>query len=148
MRWKKRQDGSSSEPGDIEKHFEVWEGRFPRKGSVGGAAKVKTFETTLGLNQVTSQASQPGPDAAAAGPPAAHGSGGTDAAGPSFADGGGGGGTDARITELKRKISAMEAQIEHLEQRNGILKGSIKIPNSKFAFVLNYLEKCVSSLPC
>ena len=103
MRWKKRQDGSSSEPGDIEKHFKAWEGRFLRTSSVGDAAVVKSFETAFGLNQSASQASQPGPAAAAAGPPAANGGGGggTDAAGPSAADGRGrgGAGTGAQVIE-------------------------------------------------
>ena len=71
MRWEMRHDGGSSQPGDIEKHFEIWEGRFLRTGSVGDTAKVKTFETALKLNQAASQASQPGPAAAAAGPPTA-----------------------------------------------------------------------------
>ena len=39
-----RNDGGSSQPGGVEKHFVVWEGRFLRTGSVGGAAKVKIFE--------------------------------------------------------------------------------------------------------
>ena len=99
-----RNDGGSSQPGDIEKHFKVCECRFLRTGSVGGAAKVKTFETALGLNQAASQASQLGPA--------------TDAAGPPTADGGGGGGTDTQVIELKRKIPAMVAQIEHHKQRN------------------------------
>ena len=97
-------DGGSSQPGDIEKHFKAWEGRFLRTGSLGGAEKVKTSETALGLNQAASQAYQPGPAAAAAGLPAADD----------------GGGTDAQIIDLTRKISAMEAQIEQLEQRNEI----------------------------
>ena len=75
-----RNDGSSSQPGDIEKHFEVWEGKALRAGSVRGAAKVNTPETALGLNRAASQASQPGPAASAAGPPTADGGGGTDAA--------------------------------------------------------------------
>ena len=106
-----RNDCGSSQPGDIEKHYEVWEGKVHRTGSVRGAAKVKTFETALGLNRASSKAPRPGPAAAAAGSPAA--------------DGGGGGGTDAQVIELTRKISAMGAQIEQLEQRNGILGGSI-----------------------
>ena len=77
-----RSDGGSSQPGDIEKHSEVWEGKVLRTGSVRGAAKVKAIETALGLNRASSQASQSGPAAAAAGTPAA--------------DGGGGGGTDAK----------------------------------------------------
>ena len=56
-----RNDGGSSQPGDIEKHFEVWEGKVLRTGSVRGAAKVKTFETALGLYQASSRASKPGP---------------------------------------------------------------------------------------
>ena len=40
-----RNDGGSSQPGDIEKHFEVWKGKVLRRGSVRGAAQVKTFET-------------------------------------------------------------------------------------------------------
>ena len=77
-----RNDGGSSQPGGIEKHFEVWEGRFLRTGFVGGAAEVKSFEAVLELNQAANQAFQPGPAAAAAEPPAADGGGGTDAAGP------------------------------------------------------------------
>ena len=145
VRWEVRNDGSSSQPGDIEKHFEVWEGKVLRSGSVRGAAKVKTFETALGLNQAASQASQPGPAAATAGPPAADGGGGTDAAGPPAADGGGGGGTDTQVIELVRKISAMEAQIEKLEQRNGILEKSTLTPNSKYAPVMNNLKQRASS---
>ena len=95
---------------------------------MGTAAK---FETALGLNQAASQASQPGPTAAAAGPPSADG----------------GGGTDAQAIDLTLKISAMEAQIEQLEQRNGILQESIQTPNSKFASLINYLDQCASSLP-
>ena len=75
-------EGDSSQPGDIEKHFEVWEDKVLRTVSVRGAAKVKTFETALGLHQAASQAPQPEPAAAAARPPAADGGGGTDAAGP------------------------------------------------------------------
>ena len=97
-----RNDGGSSQPGDIEKHFEVWEGKVLRKSSVRGAAKAITSYTALGLKETASQVSQPGPAAA--------GGGGTYAAGPPGADGGGGGGTDAQVIELTRKISAMEAQ--------------------------------------
>ena len=100
-----RNDGGSSQPEDIEKHFKAREGRVLRTGSVRGGAKVKTFETALGLNQAVCRASQPGPTAAAAGPPA---------------DCGGGGGTDDQVIELARKISAVEYQIEQLDQRNGI----------------------------
>ena len=111
MRSEIRHDGGSSQPGDIEKHFEVWEGRFLHTSSVGDAAKFKTFETALGLIQAASQASQLGPAAAAAGPPAADGGGGgsTDAAGPPAADGcgRGGAGTDAQVIELARVISAI-----------------------------------------
>ena len=82
-----------------------------------GAAKPKTFEIALGLNQAASQAPQPGHAAA-------DGGGCTDAAGSPAADGGGGGGTDAQVIELTRKTPAMEAQIEQLEQRYGVkLKG-------------------------
>ena len=108
-------DGDRSQPGDIEKHFEVWKGRFLSTGSVGSAAK---FETALGLSQ------------AADGPPTADGGGGTDAAGPPTTDGGGGGGTDAQAMELTRKISSMKAQIEQLEQRKIILKESIQLPTT------------------
>ena len=89
---------------------------------MGGAANAKTYETASGINQAASQASQPGPAAAAAGPPTADGGGGTDAAVPPAADSGGGGGTDAQVIELTRKISAMKAQIEQPEPRNGILE--------------------------
>ena len=96
-----RNDGGSSQPGDIETKIVVWEGKVLRTGSVRGAAKVKTFETALGLNRASSQASQPGAAAAAAEPPAADGGGGTDAAGPSAADGSGrgGAGTGAQVIE-------------------------------------------------
>ena len=80
-----------------------------RKGSVRDAPKAKKIETALRLNQAASQAPQPGPAAADCG-------GCTDAAGPPAADGGGGGGTDAQVIELTRKTSAMEPQIEQLEQ--------------------------------
>ena len=91
-----------------------------------GAARVETFETALGLNKAASQAAQPGPAAAA--------------------DRGGGGGTDAQVVELARKTPAMEALIERLEQRNGILEGLIQTPNSKFASFVNSLKQCASSL--
>ena len=104
-----RDDGGSSQPGDIEKHFGVWEYMVPQTGSVRGAAKAKKIKTALGLNQASSRASQPGPADAAAGPPAADGGGGTEAAGPPAVDGGGGGGTDAQVIELTCKISAMKA---------------------------------------
>ena len=138
-----RPDGGSSQSADIEKHSEVWEGRILRTGSVGDAAKVKTLESALGLNQAASQAPQPGNAAAAAGHPAADGGGGgggTDAAGPPTADGDGrgGAGTDAQVIELTRKIPAMEAQIEQLEQRNGILERAIQNQNSKFASAMYY----------
>ena len=71
---------------------------------MGDAAKVSAAETASRLNQAASQTSQPGPAAAAAISPAA--------------DGGGGGGTDAQVIELTRKISAMESQIEQLDQTN------------------------------
>ena len=74
---------------------------------MGGASEANTFETALGLNQAASRASQPGPAAAAAGPPAADRGDCTDAAGPPVADGSGG--TDAQVIELAREISAMEA---------------------------------------
>ena len=140
-----RNDGGSSQPGVIER--QVWEGKLLRTGSVGGAAKTKKYETALGFNPAVSQASQPGPAAAAAGPLAADGFGGTDAAGPPAADGGGGGGTDAQVIELTRKISAMVAQITHLEQRNGYIEESILTFNSKFTSVMNCFEKCASFLP-
>ena len=61
-----------------------------------------------------------------------------DAVGPPAADGGGGGGTDAQVNELTRKISAMEAQIEQLEQRNGVLEETFKppIPNLPLSLAL------------
>ena len=98
-----------------------------------GAAKVKTFETALGLNRAASQASQPGPAAAAAGPLAA--------------DGGGGGGTNAQVIELTRKTSAMEDQIVELEFRNGVLEGPIRTPNSIRASAMNHLKRFASSPP-
>ena len=67
-------------------------------------------KAALGLNQAASQAPEPGPAAAECG-------GCTDAAGPPAADGGGGGGTNAQVIELTRKTSAIEAQIEQLEQK-------------------------------
>ena len=140
-----RHGGGSSQPGDTEKHFKTWEGRFLSTGSVGDNAKVKTFETALGLNQAASRAPQPGLFAAAAGSPATDigsGGGGTDAAGsPAAGCGGrGGAGNDAQVTELARKISAMEAQIEKLEHRNGILEDSIRSRNSKLAYQV--LKQC------
>ena len=130
-----RHNGGSSQPGDIEKQFEVWEGRFLRTSSVGDAAKFKTSETALRLSQAASQASQSGPDAAAAEPLAADGG------------GRGGAGTDAQVIELARKTSAMEAYIEKLEQRNRILEESTRSLNPKFASVMNYLKQRASSLP-
>ena len=89
----------------------------------------------MGLNQAVSQVPQPGPAAA--------GGGGTDAAGPPAADGGGGGGgTDAQVVELTRNYSLMEAQVEELEQRNGILEESIQTPNFKVSFVMNFVKQC------
>ena len=90
-----------------------------------GAAKAKNFETALGLDQAASQAPQ-------SGPAAADGGGCTDAAGPLAADGGGSGSTDAQVIELTRKITAMEAQIEELEQRNGIIKDNFKTLTPNF----------------
>ena len=86
-----------------------------------GAAKAKKIETALGLNKAASQAPQPGPAAA-------DGGGCIEAAGHPAADGGGGGGTDAQVIELTRKTSAMEAQIEQLEQSNRILEENLKLP--------------------
>ena len=100
----------------------------------------------MGLNRAASQASQPGPAAAKAEPPAADGGGGTDAAEPPAADSGGGGGTDAQVIKMARKISAMEVQIEQLEQRNGIIRESIKTFNWKFASAMNHLKQFASSL--
>ena len=71
-----------------------------------GAAKVKSFESALGLNQAASQASQPGPAAAAAGPPATVG--------------GGGGGTDAQVIELTRKGSSNRTT----RTKEGYLRGA------------------------
>ena len=127
-----RNSGGSSQPVDIERHCEVWESKVLRTGSLRGSAKLKTLETALGLNQAVSQASQPRPAAAAAGPPTADG---------------GGGGTDAQVIVLARKNFAMEAQIEKLERRSGILEKSIKTINSKFASVMNSLKPCASPLP-
>ena len=125
--------------------------QVPPTGSVRVADKVESFEAALRLNQGASQASQPGAAAAAAGPPTTDGGGGTDAAGSPAADGGGGtasggGGTDAQVIEFIRKISAMEALIEQLEQRNANLEESLQTPNSKFPSLLNYFKKCASSL--
>ena len=127
-------DGGSGQLGDIEKHIPIWEGRFLRTSSVGDAAKFKTSETALRLSQAASQASQSGPDAAAAEPLAADGG------------GRGGAGTDAQVIELARKISAMEAQIERIEERNGILEESIQTPNSDFFPAMYHLWQCASSL--
>ena len=70
-----------------------------------GAAKAKTFESALELDQAASRAPQPGPAAV-------DGGGCTDAAGLPAADGGGGGGTDAQVIEVTRKTSAMVEGIE------------------------------------
>ena len=113
------------------------------------------FETALGLNQGVNQAPQSGAAAAAAKPFTADGGCGTAsqasqpgaaaaAAGPLAADGGGG--TDPKAIELARKISAMEAQIEQLEQRNAILEVSIRTPNSEFASAISTLKQCAPSL--
>ena len=69
--------------------------------------QVKRFEALLRLKQGASNLSQPGAAAAADGPPAADGGGGTDAAGSPAADGvggtaSGGGVTDA-VIEFTRK---------------------------------------------
>ena len=120
VRWEMRHYGGSSEPGNFEKPFEVWEGRFLPTGSVGDAAKIKPFETALGLNQAASQASQPGPAAAAAGTPAA--------------DGGGGDGTDVQVIELARKIfrGGSSNQTTRTKERN--LRGAYS--NSQFQICL------------
>ena len=116
----------------------VWEGRFLRTGSVGDTTKTRAFKAALGLRKAASQASQPGLAAIAAEHPSADGGGGggTGASRPPAADGGvdgGGAGIEALVIELTRKISAMKAKTEKLEQRNGILEESIQNPNSKFA---------------
>ena len=49
--------------------------------------------------------------------------------------------SDAQIIELTRKVSAMEAQIEQIVQRNGILRESIQTPNSKYSSVMNNLRQ-------
>ena len=93
-----------------------------------GAAKAKKIDTALGLNLVASHGPQPGPAAADCGSV-------TDAAGPPAADGGGGGGTDAQVINLTRKTSAMEAQIEQLEQKYDVrLKGRHR-RGSAFMFI-------------
>ena len=121
--------------GDLAKHFEVWKGRHPPPtGPVSDAVKVEAYRNTLGLNQPASQVSQSWPAATAAGPLAVDG-------------GGVGAGTDAQVIELARKISAVVYQIEQLEQRNGILDGSICTPNSNFASAMGHLKQCASSFP-
>ena len=118
-----RNGGGSCEPWDIDNHSRVWKGEILRTDSVRGAANLKTFNTSLRLNQGASQAIQPGTASAAAGPPAADG----------------GGGTDAQAIELTRKITAMEAQIEELEQRNANLEESLQlsIPNSPLSLTIS-----------
>ena len=64
------------------------------------------------------------------------------------ADGGGGGaGTDAQVIKLARKTPALGAKIEQLEQRNGILEGPIRTPNSIRASAMNHLKRFASSPP-
>ena len=104
-------------------------GRQHPMGAVSDAVKVRAFRNALGLNQAASEVSWPWPAAAAAGAPTADGGG-----------GGGGAGTDAQVIELTRKIAAMEAQIEQLEQRNASLGEYIKIPNSNFASAVYHLN--------
>ena len=59
----------------------------------------------------------------------------------------GGGCTDAQVIKLARKISAIEAQIEQLEQRNANLEESLQSLNSNLPSLLNYFNQCASSLP-
>ena len=134
-----RNGGGSCESGDIDKHVKAWKGRVPRTSSVRGAENVDFFEAALRLNQGASQATQPGAAAAAAGPPAADGGGGGTASR--------GGGTDAQVIELARKISALETQIEQLEQRNANLEESLQSPNFKFSSPHTCFKQCASPLP-
>ena len=55
-----RNHGGSSQPGDIEKHFKVCEGKVVRTGFVRGAAKVKTFETHWDSTKLQSELPRPG----------------------------------------------------------------------------------------
>ena len=153
----------------IEDHCKAWTGKFLRTGYV---LDIQKFETALGLSQCASQAFHPGAAAAATGPPAADGGGGNSGAsqafqpgaaaaatGPPAADCGGGtasggGCTDAQVIELTTKISALEAKIEQLEQRNALeakieqleqrntnLEDSLRGLNSTFSSVLTYFNK-------
>ena len=49
--------------------------------------------------------------------------------------------------EFTRKISALEAQIEQLEERNANLEESLRSLNSKFSSVLTSFKHFASSLP-
>ena len=145
-------DGGSGELGDIEKHIQIWEGRFLPTGPVRVSKQVERFEAALRLRQGASKASQPGAAAAAAGPPAADGGGGTGAAGSPAADGGsgtasGGGAPEPRDIELTRKISALEAKIEQLEERNANLEDSLRSPDSKLSSPLAHFKQFASSPP-
>ena len=98
------------------------------QGFCSRCRKSQNFETALRLDQASSRAPQPGPAAA-------DGGGCTDAAGPPAADDGGGSGTDAQVIEFTRKTSAMEAQIEQLEQKYDVrLKGRHR-RGSAFMFI-------------
>ena len=145
-----RNGGGSCAAGNIEKHVCAWTGNAHRTGSVHDSDN-KRFDALLGLNQDASKASKPGVAAAADGLPAADGGGGTNAAGSPAADGvggtaSGGGVTDAEI-EFTRKISALEAQIEQLEERNANLEESLQSPDSKFSSILTSFKHFASSLP-
>ena len=158
-----RNGGVSCAAGNIDKHVHGWTGKARRTGSVRDDDK--RFDALLRLKQGASKASQPGAAAAADGLPAADGGGGTDAAGSPAADGGGGTGaagspaadgvggtasaggvTDADI-EFTRKISALEAQIEQLEERNANLEESLQSLDSKFSSILTSFKQFASSLP-
>ena len=145
-------DDGSGQLGDIEKHIQIWVGRFLRTGPVSGAQQVERFEAVLRLRQGASKASQPGAVAAAAGPPAADGGGGTGAAGSPAADGGsgtasGGGAPEPRDIEFTRKISALKAKIEQLEERNANLEDSLQSLDFKFSSLLAHFKHFASSLP-
>ena len=112
--------------GDLEKHIHNWDGNHLRPGPVLTSERVERLEAVLRLRQ---------------GPPAAGGGGGTGAAGHPAADGGsgtasGGGAPEPRDIEFTRKISALEAKIEQLEERNANLEDSLQRLDFKFSSLL------------
>ena len=104
-----------------------------------------------GTDAAGSPAADSGGVTGAAGSPTADGGGGTGAAGSPAADGvvgtaTGGGVTDARI-EFTGKNSALEAQIEQLEERNADLEEPLQSRDSKFSSILTSFKHFASSLP-